>query len=144
MRTVVRIGPKPSPESGPDMERVTGIGGVFFRARDLTALSAWYAQHLGVQIADGHSDFLWRDDDQPSRPGRTVWSLFPADTDYFGPHRPAFMINYRVANLERMLDQLGRGGVAIDGTEDYEYGRFAWVTDPEGNRVELWEPVAAA
>jgi predicted enzyme related to lactoylglutathione lyase len=72
--------------------------------------------------------------------GRTVWSLFPADTDYFGPTRPAFMVNYRVANLDRMLERLRQNGVKVEKVEDLDYGRFAWVTDPEGNRVELWEP----
>jgi catechol 2,3-dioxygenase-like lactoylglutathione lyase family enzyme len=122
------------------MEKVTGIGGVFFQVRDLALMSAWYQKHLGIPLDDGHADFLWREDDHPDRTGRTVWSLFPADTDYFGPTRPAFMINYRVANLERMVEQLRRGGISVEKIEDYDYGRFAWITDPEGNRIELYEP----
>ena len=122
------------------MEKVTGIGGIFFRVRDPEMMSAWYREHLGIPIEDGHADFAWREGDRPDLAARTVWSLFPADTDYFGPARPAFMINYRVASLDRMLEQLRRGGIAIEKVEDYDYGRFAWISDPEGNRVELWEP----
>jgi catechol 2,3-dioxygenase-like lactoylglutathione lyase family enzyme len=122
------------------MEKVTGIGGIFFRARDPAMMAAWYREHLGIPVEDGHADFAWREDDPPERAARTVWSLFPADTDYFGPGRPGFMINYRVASLDRMLEQLRRGGIAIAKVEDYDYGRFAWITDPEGNRIELWEP----
>jgi catechol 2,3-dioxygenase-like lactoylglutathione lyase family enzyme len=122
-------------------EKVTGIGGIFFRARDLGRMTAWYREHLGIVAKDGHADFLWRDPDRPEETGRTTtWALFPADTDYFGPSPPAFMINYRVANLEKMLAQLRRQGVTIEKVEDYDYGRFAWITDPEGNRIELWEP----
>ena len=121
------------------MEKVTGIGGVFFKVRDVEKMSAWYREHLGIPIENGHADFSWGDG-ATGGSGRTVWSLFPSDTDYFGPSKPAFMINYRVANLDRMLDQLRKGGIQIEKVEDYDYGRFAWVTDPEGNRIELWEP----
>jgi len=122
------------------MERVTGIGGIFFKAKDPEAMAAWYSQHLGIGIEDGHADFVWGEKDNPDQTGRTVWSIFPADTDYFGPSRPAFMINYRVSNLDRMLEQLRAGGIHVEKVEDYDYGRFAWITDPEGNRIELWEP----
>lgn len=81
------------------------------------------------------------DSDHPDRIGRTVWAMFPPDADNFGQSASPFMINYRVSNLERMLEQLRRGGVEIEKVEDYDYGRFAWITDPEGNRIELWEPV---
>src|SRR5437588_12564080 len=112
------------------MERVTGIGGIFFKARDTARMSEWYRKHLGIQAEDGHADFSWREKDCPEKVGRTVWSLFPADSDYFSS---SAMINYRVANLEKMLEQLRKAGVTIDKTEDYDYGRFAWITDPEGN-----------
>lgn len=119
------------------MEQVTGIGGIFFKARDPERMLAWYREHLGIPAQDGHADFHWRDKERPEVAGRTVWSIFPDKSDYFpGP----LMINYRVANLERMLEQLRAGGIAIDKVEDFDYGRFAWITDPEGNRVELWEP----
>jgi catechol 2,3-dioxygenase-like lactoylglutathione lyase family enzyme len=122
------------------MEQVTGIGGIFFKARDPARMAAWYREHLGIRTEDGHTDFVWREHDQPNRIGRTVWSLFPADTDYFGPASTPFMINYRVSNLERMLEQLRVAGISVDKVEDHAYGRFAWITDPEGNRIELWEP----
>jgi predicted enzyme related to lactoylglutathione lyase len=122
------------------MEKVTGIGGVFFKAQDPARLAGWYREHLGIQTEDGHADFPWREKDHPEQVGRTVWSIFPADTDYFGSSRMPFMINYRVSNLDRMLDQLRSGGVIVEKVEDYDYGRFAWITDPEGHRIELWEP----
>src|SRR4051812_38981050 len=120
-------------------EKVTGIGGIFFRARDPEKMAAWYREHLGIPVEDGHADFFWHDADRPTAKGRTTWALFPPDTEYFGPTRPAFMTNYRVADLDRMLAQLRRQGVTIEKVEDYDYGRFAWITDPEGNRIELWE-----
>ncbi|HXR03491.1 MAG TPA: VOC family protein [Verrucomicrobiae bacterium] len=120
-------------------EQVNGIGGVFFKVQNTAHMANWYCKHLGIQIKDGHADFVWREKDDPKRIGRTVWGLFPADTDYFAASS-AFMINYRVANLERMLKQLRRSRVAVEKVEDYNYGRFAWITDPEGNRIELWEP----
>ena len=123
------------------MERVTGIGGVFFKAKDPERMAAWYQQHLGIQTNDGSTDFAWREKDHPDRIGRTVWAIFPADSDYFGQSSSPLMINYRVANLDRMLDQLRRAGVRIEKIEDFDYGRFAWIVDPEGNRVELWEPI---
>jgi predicted enzyme related to lactoylglutathione lyase len=122
------------------VEQVTGIGGIFLRVRDPEGMAAWYEANLGIRIKDGHADFVWRADDSPDAVGRTVWSLFPADTDYFGPARPAFMVNYRVSDLDRMLAQLRRNGVVVEKAEDHGYGRFAWITDPEGNRIELWEP----
>jgi len=103
-------------------------------------MTAWYREHLGIAAENGFAEFLWHDPQHPQATGRTTWALFPADTDYFGPTNPAFMINYRVANLEKMLAQLRREGVAIEKVEDYDYVRFAWITDPEGNRIELWEP----
>lgn len=122
------------------MERITGIGGVFFKAKDPAGLTAWYRDHLGMCPENEHTDFEWRQKDQPEQLGRTVWSLFNADTDYFGAGSKPFMINYRVANLDRMLEQLRASGIVIEKVEDYDYGRFAWLTDPEGNRLELWEP----
>lgn len=119
------------------MEQVTGIGGVFFKAQDPARMAIWYREHLGIATADGHADFAWREKDRPDEIGRTIWSIFPADTDYFGS---AVMINYRVSNLDRMLEQLRSSGIAVEKVEDYDYGRFAWIRDPEGNRIELWEP----
>ena len=124
------------------MKRVTGIGGIFFKAQDAASLRAWYARHLGFKIEDyGGAQFKWRDEDDPEKTGSTVWSIFPDDTPYFDPSQKAFMINYRVENLDALLEQLRSEGVKVeDRIEEYEYGRFAWVMDPEGNRIELWEP----
>lgn len=122
------------------MERVTGIGGIFLKARDPQALAAWYRDHLGVPIDAGqtYGTFTAGASDAPEQ---TVWSAFPADTDYFAPSEAPFMVNYRVADLDRMLAQLRAAGAEVDDrVEDYPYGRFGWASDPEGNRFELWEP----
>ncbi len=124
-------------------ERVTGIGGVFFKAKDPKALRIWYQEKLGLAIQDGASFglFLWRERQDPSREGTTVWGLFPETTKYFAPSQAPFMINYRVRNLEALLTQLRSAGVTVDGkvVEDFN-GKFAWIVDPEGNKIELWEP----
>lgn len=129
------------------MARVTGIGGIFLKARDPQALAAWYAKHLGIELSAGHhgKNFLWSDE-VPATTGMTVWSLFPADSSYFGTELQTAMINYRVDDLDGLLEQLRAADVTIDPKrQDYDdYGRFAWITDPEGNRVELWQPLAPA
>ena len=123
------------------MEKVTGIGGIFFKARDPERMSAWYREHLGICSEDGHADFIWREQDRPDEVGRTVWSVFPLDTDYFGPTGPPFMVNYRVADLQGLLEALrGEGCNVLEKTDDSAYGKFGWVIDPEGNKVELWQP----
>ncbi|HEY7119019.1 MAG TPA: VOC family protein [Tepidisphaeraceae bacterium] len=122
------------------MRRVTGLGGVFFKAADPTGLAAWYERHLGLSGQGGIVNFLWREREGDSA-GTTVWSVFPKDTEYFRPSQAPFMLNYRVADLDALLEALRAEGVEIDPRrEDSEYGRFAWIMDPEGNRVELWEP----
>jgi len=121
--------------------RVTGIGGIFFKAKDPKALVRWYERHLGIAIEGAVALFTWRDGKAGKARGHTVWSIFPADTTYFGKDGAAFMINYRVKDLDAVLAALRREGVSVDPkVEDYEYGRFGWITDPEGNRIELWEP----
>ena len=124
------------------MAKVEGIGGVFFRSGDPKILREWYATHLGLPLAaEGHVVFPWRHSVDPAREGMTVWSAFPEATDYFGPTRPAFMVNYIVDDLDGMLAQLRAAGAVVDEkVEDHGYGRFGWATDPEGNRLELWEP----
>jgi predicted enzyme related to lactoylglutathione lyase len=122
------------------MERVIGIGGIFFKARDINRTLAWYRDHLGIPAEGTYYDFKWRGADTDALPGRTAWAVFEPDSEYFGPSGQKFMINYRVANMDRMLEQLRRGGIAIIKSEDHDYGRFAWIDDPEGNRIELWEP----
>ena len=124
-------------------ERVSGIGGVFFKAKDPKSLAAWYQRALGVDLMQGapYAAFRWREREDSSRVGTTVWSLFPSDTKYFAPSGATFMINYRVRNLDAMLAQLRALGVNAEGkvTDDFN-GRFAWIVDPEGNKIELWEP----
>jgi predicted enzyme related to lactoylglutathione lyase len=124
------------------MERVTGLGGVFFKAKDPRALTEWYRTHLGVPVdGDGYVVFRWREEAEPQRIGRTVWSAFSQDTRYFEPSAAPFMINYRVRDLDALLAALRREGIEVDPkVEEGEYGRFAWIMDPEGNRIELWEP----
>jgi predicted enzyme related to lactoylglutathione lyase len=124
------------------MARVKGIGGVFFRSGDPSSLRDWYSKHLGISPeAEGHVLFPWRQADDPAREGMTVWALFPKDTQYFGPTGPEFMVNYIVDDLDGMLANLREAGVEVDDRiEEAEFGRFVWATDPEGNRLELWEP----
>jgi predicted enzyme related to lactoylglutathione lyase len=122
--------------------RVTGIGGVFLKARDREALGEWYRRHLDIDVqAGGWALFRWRDHEDPAHAGATVWSLFPEHTEYFGTDGQRAMINYRVVDLDAVLDALRREGVTVDErVEETAEGRFGWITDPEGNRIELWQP----
>jgi catechol 2,3-dioxygenase-like lactoylglutathione lyase family enzyme len=123
------------------MERVTGLGGVFLKADDPERMYEWYERHLGLAREEGVFLFRWRHAGDPEKPGMTVWSLFRRDSTYFDPSRAPFMINFRVADLDGLLAALRAEGVTVDDKrEDSEYGRFAWILDPEGNRIELWEP----
>ena len=116
-------------------ERVAGLGGIFFRARDPDALRVWYAEHLGIEMEDYGTTFKAVEGDQ------TVWAPFAADTDYFGPSGQQLMVNYRVRDLDAMLEQLRASGIQVDErVHDMEFGRFGWAVDPEGNRFELWQP----
>jgi glyoxylase I family protein len=119
------------------MERVTGIGGVFFRARDPEALKAWYQQHLGMfQGQEGHEDEPWLQEAGP-----TAFQPFPADTDYFGRPEQMWMLNLRVRDLDAMVAQLRAAGIEVEvNPENYPFGRFARTHDPEGNPIELWQP----
>ena len=112
---------------------MTGIGGVFFRARDPKSLLAWYAEHLGVPVQD--DGYVVFDESRG-----TVWSPFPENTEYW-PAEKDGMVNFTVSDLDAMLAQLREAGVEVDErVEELEFGRFGWATDPEGNRFELWEP----
>jgi predicted enzyme related to lactoylglutathione lyase len=120
---------------------VTGIGGIFFKAKDPTALARWYREHLGIRIEGSVALFAWRSGKSPGGRGHTVWSIFPAETAYFGESGASFMIKYRVKDLDGILGVLREEGIDVDRrVEDTEYGRCGWITDPEGNRIELWQP----
>lgn len=123
------------------MRRVTGIGGIFFKSRDPQALSAWYRTHLGVGVEDwGGAAFRWAEDN-PSGTGTTIWSPFKEDTGYFAPSTASFMVNFRVENLHGLLAALRTEGCQVmDEVQESEYGKFGWVVDPEGNKIELWQP----
>jgi predicted enzyme related to lactoylglutathione lyase len=137
------IGAQSKPETSLPAERVSGIGGIFIKAKDPKALGQWYSDKLGVPRPEGPVPplFLWREREDSSAVGTTVWGLFRSDTKYFAPSTSSFMINYRVRNMDRMLAQLRAQGVQVDTkiVDDFN-GRFAWVMDPEGNKIELWEP----
>lgn len=119
------------------MEKVTGIGGVFFRSRDIDALSSWYKDHLGI---DNIQESVWHQEAGP-----TVFAPFKRDTDYFGRPEQQWMINFRVRDLDAMIAQLKAAGIAVETRPEWdsEVGRFARLHDPEGNPIELWEPSAA-
>jgi predicted enzyme related to lactoylglutathione lyase len=122
------------------MKRVTGIGGVFFRAKDPVALGAWYKAHLGIDVQEwGGAAFDWVNDKGVPTGGTTAWCV--SDGQSFAPSKAPFMVNYRVADLHGLLAQLRKEGCQVlDKTDESEYGKFGWVMDPEGNKVELWQP----
>ena len=125
------------------MAKVTGIGGVFFKSTgDSAALAAWYHKHLGMPLeAWGGAILRWPEDRAEDR-GLTVWHVAEKDTRWFSPSGASFMINYRVDNLVALLAQLRASGIeALQGPESHENGKFAWILDPDGNKVELWEPM---
>jgi predicted enzyme related to lactoylglutathione lyase len=122
------------------MKKVTGIGGIFFKCDDPKKMNAWYAKNLGLPVAEYGTTFTWRTLDDPNKEGSTVWSPFAKDTKYFEPSKKDFMINYRVENIEELVEQLKSDGVTIiDEIKTYEYGKFVHILDPEGNNIELWE-----
>ena len=124
------------------MAKVTGIGGVFFKSRsDSKSLAAWYEKHLGIKLeVFGGAVLKWEDDTAEDN-GLTVWSVAEKDTTWFSPSDASFMINYRVDDMHGMIAQLKEAGVEIvQGPESHENGTFAWILDPDGNKVELWEP----
>ncbi|MEZ4386100.1 MAG: VOC family protein [Candidatus Krumholzibacteriia bacterium] len=126
------------------MKRVTGIGGIFFQANDAAALQAWYKRHLGIDVqAWGGAAFRWTDAAGEPIGGSTIWSIGPVGSDYYAPSRATFMINYRVDDLHALVAVLKQEGCdVLDKIEESEFGTFAWVMDPEGNKVELWQPPA--
>ena len=124
------------------MRRVTGIGGVFMKARDPEGLRQWYSRHLGLKLESWGGAVLPWTPPEPGQPdGVTIWAVFPESAEHFAPSTARFMVNYRVSDLAAVLEALRSEGCAVDDrTEQTEQGRFGWVMDPEGNRVELWEP----
>ena len=124
------------------MKRVTGIGGVFFKARDAVALRAWYQKHLGIDVQSwGGAAFEWTDAQGRPTPGTTAWTIDPAESKHFAPSNASFMVNYRVADLHALVKALKDEGCnVLEKVEESDFGKFAWVMDPEGNKVELWEP----
>ena len=124
------------------MAKITGIGGVFFKARnDAKGLSAWYEKHLGVKLEDWGGAVLKWEEDTAEDNGLTVWNVAEKDTSWFSPSTATFMINYRVDDMAGMIQQLKEAGIKIfKGPESHENGKFAWIMDPDGNKIELWEP----
>ncbi|NOX46116.1 MAG: VOC family protein [Chlorobi bacterium] len=125
--------------------KVTGIGGVFFKCKDTATVKEWYQQNLGIKTDEYGSMFESRDTNNPEQKTYLQWSPFPDNTKYFNPSEKDFMINYRVENIEGLIEQLKSSGVKIlDSLESYDYGKFIHILDPEGNKIELWEPADSA
>ena len=124
------------------MKKVTGIGGIFFKTKDPEKMKEWYNKNLGLATNEYGSVFEFRESDKPENKAYSVWSPFKDDTEYFQPSEKEFMINYRVENIEKLVEELREAGVTIcDVIETYEYGKFVHILDPENNKIELWEPV---
>jgi predicted enzyme related to lactoylglutathione lyase len=124
-----------------NMKKVTGIGGVFFKCKDPNKIKEWYKTHLGFDVTPYGVSFEWQDATDPTKKGTTQWNPFPETTKYFAPSTKDFMINYRVENLEALVEQLKTEGVTIvDKIESYDYGKFVHIMDLEGNKIQLWEP----
>src|SRR5262249_49614105 len=122
--------------------RILGIGGIFFKSPDHKALRTWYQEKLGIINGEYGGVFKWRDHDKPDTECLTVWSIFPAASTYFVPSEAPFMINYIVDDLDAFLAKCVERGVRVDPKrENYDYGRFSWIYDPDGNKIELWQPV---
>ena len=124
-------------------KRVTGLGGFFFKTKDPDNIKSWYKKHLGIPTDQYGWSFWWKDAE--GKDGMTQWSPFKEDTSYFNPSEKQFMMNFRVENVRELLKALEKEGVTIVGeVEEYDYGKFGWILDPEGNKIELWEPVDKA
>ncbi len=123
------------------MKRVTSIGGIFFKCKDPDKIKEWYSTHLGLSNDKYGTSFEWRQVEDNSKKGFTAWSTFKQDTKYFDPSEKEFMINYRVENIESLVEELKKEGVTVvDEIETFEYGKFVHILDPENNKIELWEP----
>ena len=139
------ITPKKSTNQTPmddNTPKVTGIGGIFFKTENPKETREWYGKHLGLSINDYGSSFETRNANNPDEINYTQWSPFGENTEYFEPSKKEFMINYRVQHIEKLVENLRNSGVTIvDSIEEYEYGKFVHIMDPDGNKLELWEPV---
>lgn len=123
------------------MKKVTGIGGVFFKCKDPNGMKEWYKTHLGMDTGEYGLSFEWYQDAEGKQKGTTQWSLFDDETKYFEPSTKDFMINYRVEDLESLVQELKANGVTIvDAVETYDFGKFVHILDAEGNKIQLWEP----
>ena len=123
------------------MKKVTGIGGIFFKCKDPLKMKEWYNKNLGLRTDEYGTSFEWRQAENPEKRGFTQWSPFPDSTKYIEPSVKEFMINYRVENIEALVDELKKDGVnVLDEIESFEYGKFVHIMDIEGNKIELWEP----
>lgn len=123
------------------MKKVTGIGGIFFKCKDPNKMKEWYNTHLGLDAGQYGATFEWREDADPTKKGSTTWNLFTEKAKMFEPSTRDFMINYRVENLEALVDELKKEGVTVvDTIEAYDYGKFVHILDAEGNKIQLWEP----
>lgn len=123
--------------------KVLGIGGLFFKTKDTQATKDWYKKHLGFNTDQWGCTFWWKDNN--GNKASTQWSPFAADSDYFAPSKKDFMFNYRVENLKELLEELKQEGITVVGEiEEYSYGKFGWIIDLDGNKIELWEPVDEA
>ncbi len=124
------------------MKRVTGIGGIFNKSSDPQRLREWYRKHLGIDFEEwGGYAFRWKSGDNVTGVGTTVWTIFDAASSYFAPSNAPFMVNYRVADLRALVETLRAEGCQVmDKIDESEYGKFGWVVDPDGNKLELWEP----
>ena len=122
--------------------KVTGIGGIFFKTENVKATKEWYGKHLGLAISEYGSSFEFRNANRPDEINYLNWSPFAKDTSYFNPSQKEFMVNYRVQNIEGLIEKLKAAGVTIcDEIEEYDYGKFVHIIDLDGNKIELWEPV---
>jgi catechol 2,3-dioxygenase-like lactoylglutathione lyase family enzyme len=124
------------------MKRVTGIGGIFIKSANPKAMREWYQRHLGIDVQEwGGAAFTWKTPHNPDGVGTTVWNIFDASSNYFDPSRSPFMVNYRVADLVSLIAALRAEGCNVgEKVDESEYGKFGWVFDPDGNKIELWEP----
>jgi len=123
------------------MKKVTGIGGIFFKCQDPAKMKEWYQKHLGLNTNEYGAVFEWHQGADSTKKGFTNWSPFKETTKYFEPSTKDFMINYRVADLEALVEELKKNGVTVlDAIETYDYGKFVHILDAEGNKIELWEP----